>query len=316
MSLKVEKIMLKSANFNGESSIPSIAYLRNVQSHPKFTLDEDDFLFVNYGFLDDIFPYKMQDRYDRASDEKEYLSVTLENEYLKAVFLPELGGRMWSLYDKVKGKDLLYVNDVVRPGSLSVVNAWFAGGIEYNCGMIGHSPYTCSPLFTTTTKLDDGTPVLRMYQYERIRSCVYQMDFFLPETSKVLYARMRIYNPNEDTTPMYWWTNIAVHEGKDYRNIINANDTFWHVPSIGLTKVPIPMYNGADITYPVNTKNAADYFWHTPRDKRKFTTYVNGEGYGFMQTSTSRLLGRKLFVWLRRRTPEVPPRFRVLSVLW
>ena len=73
MSLKVEKIMLKSANFNGESSIPSIAYLRNVQSHPKFTLDEDDFLFVNFGFLEDIFPYKMQDRYDRAADEKEYL---------------------------------------------------------------------------------------------------------------------------------------------------------------------------------------------------------------------------------------------------
>ena len=107
MSLTIGSINLKSANFNGVSSLPSISNLSNIQQLSKSLLEEDSNVFFRYGFLSCIFPYKMQDKYDRATDVKEYKTVTLENEYLKAVFLPEFGGRMWSLFDKKKGKELL-----------------------------------------------------------------------------------------------------------------------------------------------------------------------------------------------------------------
>ena len=108
MSLTIHTVTLPSAKFNGESTLPSLYEMSNVQHLAESHLDEDDGLFVGYGGLASIFPYRMQDLYDRADTPTAYIGVTLENEYLKALFLPELGGRLWSLYDKVAGRELLY----------------------------------------------------------------------------------------------------------------------------------------------------------------------------------------------------------------
>ena len=296
MSFNVCEVILPSAKFNGESTLPSLYEMSNVQALTKSALDEDDGLFVGYGVLPSIFPYRMQDLYDRSEEPTAYLGVILENRYLKALFLPELGGRLWSLYDKVTGRELLYENPIVRPCNLAVRNAWLAGGIEFNCGMIGHHPYTCSRIHASETSLDDGTPVLRMYEYERIRGAVYQMDFFLPEDSKQLFGRMRIVNPTSDTVPMYWWTNMAVRENPEARDVIDATETYNNKNGM-VGKNSVPISDNIDITYPSNNPIALDYFWKIPQELRKYTAYIDREGYGFFQTSTSRLKGRKLFVW-------------------
>lgn len=296
MSMTVREIVLPSAHIGGESTLPSLYEMSNVQALTRSTLDEDDELFVGYGFLPSIFPYRMQDLYDRAAEAHAYIGVVLENEYLRAVFLPELGGRLWSLYDKTKERELLYANPIVRPCNLAVRNAWLAGGIEFNCGMVGHHPFTCSRIFAAETKLDDGTPVLRMYEYERIRGAVYQMDFFLPDGSRQLFGRMRIVNPTPRTVPMYWWTNMALREDPEARNVIDATVTYNNRGgSVG--KNPVPVSDGIDITYPSHNPVAIDYFWKIPPEARKYTAYLDKTGSGFFQTSTSRLKGRKLFVW-------------------
>ncbi len=298
MSLRFEKMVIPSADFHGVSSLPPLAAMSNAQNLQYSHLDEDDEVFFQYGFLRSIFPYRLQDLYDRKLNDREYTTAVLENDYLRAVFLPDFGGRLWSLYDKKAGRDLLYENTVIRPCNLALRNAWISGGIEFNCGMVGHSPFTCDKVFTAQTSLADGTPVLRFYEYERIRSCVFQMDFFLPEDSKVLYGRMRVVNPTQEVTPMYWWTNIAVDEDKEYRMVIPAHAAYTNNDlERSISKVPAPVYEGRDLTYPVNNPIAVDYFWKIPQKDRKFMAYYDKNGYGFFQTSTSRQRGRKLFVW-------------------
>lgn len=295
-TLKFEKIVLPAADLNGENSLPPIAGMLNVQQKTKTILDEDDELFIGYGFVKCPFPYRLQDMYDRKLKDVEFETAVLENKYLKAVFVPALGGRLWSLYDKVAGRDLLFSNPVFRPGNLAFRNAWFSGGVEWNCGVVGHHPYTCSPMFTAKLTAEDGTPVLRMYQFERIRCITYQMDFFLPEDSKMLYARMRIVNPNTETIPMYWWSNIAVPELKDGRVVMDAVETYSNKGGM-ITKTTVPVSEGIDITYPVNNPIAIDYFWKIEKDRRKYVCQLDKDGYGLIQTSTGRLQGRKLFVW-------------------
>ena len=103
--------------------------------------------------------------------------------------------------------------------NLALRNAWFSGGVEWNIGMIGHSPFTCEPLFTARLEAEDGTPILRMYEYERLRGVTYQMDFSLPEGSPLLLCRMRITNLQNKTIPCLLYTSIYFFSGLWYHEI-------------------------------------------------------------------------------------------------
>jgi len=295
--LRVENMRIPSVDFNGVSTLPSISEnLRLSFMQDVFELGEEDGLYVNYGMVDYGFPYKVQDNYDRELKDKEQVTVVLENEYLKATFLPQFGGKLHSLFDKKAQKELLFVNSIVRPCHLGVRNAWMSGGVEWNCGYVGHNPFTCDWLHTARTELEDGTPVLRFYQYERIRGIVYQMDFFLPEDSKMLYVRTKLINPQFKVVPMYWWSNIAAPDVPGNRVIVPVTNTYTARDSHPV-KIAVPEYNGIDVTYPLDNVISIDYFWNVPADERKFICQVDKDGYGLVQTSTKRLQGRKLFVW-------------------
>ncbi|HIX28342.1 MAG TPA: DUF5107 domain-containing protein, partial [Candidatus Blautia stercoravium] len=228
--------------------------------------------------------------------EKEIKTAVLENDFLKAVFLPEYGGRMWELWDKTTGKNLLYTNDVLQFSNLAVRNAWFSGGVEWNVGIIGHNPYTTAPLYAAKTELEDHTPVLRMYEYERIRKVPYQMDFWLEEEGRFLNCRMRIVNESSEVIPMYWWSNIAVPEYENGRIVVPAEKAFTYADG-AVFKVDIPVVNGIDITDYRKIEKSVDYFFDIPEEKPKYIANVNAEGYGLLQISTKRLRSRKLFSW-------------------
>ncbi|MGN1053209.1 MAG: DUF5107 domain-containing protein, partial [Candidatus Scatosoma sp.] len=173
--LYIEKQNIPTADWEKTNSLPPISFDIELASIGNdFRLDEDDGLFINYGKINGVFPYRYQDGYNRKLSSVVYETAVLENEYLKATFMPCFGGKLWSLYDKKANKELLFKNSVVRPGNLSTRKAWLSGGIEWNAGIKGHSPYTVSPIHTARTSLNDGTPVLRFYYFERIRKAVVQ----------------------------------------------------------------------------------------------------------------------------------------------
>lgn len=296
-TLKFEKNEILSANFNGLSSLPPIATKLSLSDiTDKFNLDEYDGLFVNYGVEECAYPYVYQDMYDRTLTKQKYDFAILENKYLKATFTPSLGGKLWSLFDKIENKELLFKNEVVRPCNLGVRNAWLSGGIEWNSCFKGHGPFTCSYVNTARTQLDDGTPVLRFYYYERIRSAIVQMDFFLPNNSRFLHARMRITNINKTVIPMYWWSNVGATMKDGDRVIVPADESYTVNPDIDVIKIKIPVYNGIDVTYPTKNVTSSDFFWKV-KGNRKYICQLDKNGYGLCQTSTALLKGRKLFVW-------------------
>lgn len=297
--LNFETMAMQVSQWNGASSVPFISEIDILQNGLKNRLEENDPVNVGFGTISTIYPYTQQNIYTRQLEEKEIEIVRLENDYLRAIFIPSLGGRLWSLYDKVAEKELLYVNDVIRPSNLAVRNAWVSGGVEWNIGVIGHSPFTCEQLFVGTLEVD-GMPVLRMYEYERIRKITYQMDFFLPEDSKFLLCRMRIVNPNDEMVPMYWWSNIAVPEIEKGRLVVDADSAYTNGEG-AVYKVDVPNVKGVDVTYPKRIPRTVDYFFDVPDEKRKYITQLDEQGYGMIQTSTSRLKGRKLFVWGQNR---------------
>ncbi len=294
--LKFKTYKMDAIELNSESSLPLLSSFYSKINVSKTDIAEDEGLYIGHGFVNSAYPYKSIDNYGRSLSMKEFPCAVLENKYLKATFITSLGGRLWSLIDKETGKELLYKNPVFRAGYLATRNAWFSGGIEFNCGVWGHHPLTCEPLFTAALKDDYGNSVLRMYEFERIRSVVYQMDFVLPDDSKFLICTVRIENINSFTVPIYWWTNIAVPEIKGARVVVPADYTYTHKNDV-LTKLPVPFRDGIDFTYPTNQTISFDNFWKIDESKRKYISQIDTEGYGFIQASTHKLKGRKLFVW-------------------
>lgn len=256
--------------------------------------------YLDKGMISTMLPYTQQDNYDRSRVNRLFKAVILENEHLKAVFLPELGGRLWSLWDKDGDRELLYSNPVFQPGNLALRNAWFSGGVEFNVSIRGHHPMTCSDMFAQHITMGDGTPGVRMYEYERIRGTAYGFDAWLPEGSKMLFVRPRIENTTDHDVWTYWWSNIAVPYSDGMRVIVPAKKTFVNYADDNhyyLDFADVPVAKGVDITYPKNVKIAQDFFFYIPDRDPKWIAAVDENGTGMVQCSTRELKGRKLFVW-------------------
>jgi tetratricopeptide (TPR) repeat protein len=243
-------------------------------------------------------PFRMQDGYTRKRRPRVFRTLILENEFVRARFAPELGGRLLSLIDKTEGRELLERNPVFQPCNVAIRNAWISGGVEWNTSHIGHYFLTVSPVFAARIRGVDGEPALRVYEWDRLHCFPWQIDFFLPEGSRFLFVRPRIINPHEYTLPMYWWSNIAVPEEPERRTLVPAIDALSHPPGSGvLTVLPMPRPAGFDLSYPTNAPSAGEAFFRIPAKQRKWIAQVDREGKGLVHTSTDRLLGRKMFFW-------------------
>ena len=307
-TLEFKDYVIPSAEIYEENCMPDIGNVRYI--HGKYSVDknvsEEDARYIGKGMINTLLPYTLQDNYGRERKDRAFHAAILENENLKAVFLPELGGRLWSLYDKKLGRELLYVNPVYQPANLALRNAWFSGGVEFNIGIRGHNPLTCSPMHAVRMEGKDGMPVLRMYEYERIRGVAYRMDYCLPDGAQTLYMRVTIENTEDKEKYMYWWSNIAVPETPDTRVIVPCKDalqTFYREGCSMVDTVPIPHPKGDDFdcSYPAYGPNSRDYFFRIPKESKKWVAAAEADGKGLLQFSTHELKGRKLFLWGRGR---------------
>ncbi len=256
---------------------------------------------IGKGMIHTILPYTIEDNFDRVRADREFRAAIVENEYLRATFIPSLGGRLWSLYDKENKRELLYVNTVFQPANLAIRNAWFSGGVEFNVGIKGHTPLTCDPYFARIAKTKDAQEVLQIYEYERIRGLVFGIEVYLPEGSKVLYIKDFVENVSGKDTYSYWWSNIAVPETPATRVLVPTTRSFLSTYDEGhyvLDKVDIPYINGIDVSRPTNLRRSLDFFYEIKENStERWVAAVEGDGYGLAQFSTREMLGRKMFLW-------------------
>lgn len=296
--LRVESLDLETAALGPVNPLPPLFGASDLHEVSEMgDADAEMRAGIAYGRVSSIAPYLLQDGYSRTRSATRHTAVVLENDVLRATVLPGLGGRLWSLAHKPSGRELLASPPTLQPANLALRNAWFAGGVEWNIGTIGHGPTTCEPLHAARLSRADGTPVLRLYEYERLRGVVFQVDLSLPAGSPVLLVHVRIANPGDREVPIYWWSNTAVPQRDDVRVLAPADRAFHFGYEAAVKQLPFPANGGVDRSYATRSPDAADWFFDLPRGQRPWIAALDGEGRGLVQTSTARLRGRKLFVW-------------------
>ena len=308
--LRFENIPIMAANLGEENCLPDIMNNKYIHTPIRVTdnVTAEERKLIGKGMISTLLPYCIQDGYDRVRKLTGIPAAILENEYIKATFLPSMGGRLWSLIDKKNNKELLYCNSVFQPANLSLRNAWFSGGVEWNVGIKGHNPLTCSPMFASRCTNRHGEPVLKMYEYERIRGITYSICATLKED--VLLVHPIIENTANNDTYMYWWSNIAVDEVEGLRVLTPADETFVSYYDhtgyvLDSSTLPVMQIKGmdapVDVSYPERIFRSGDFFYKIPPQRKKWVAAVDEQGKGLIQFSDNRLQGRKLFIWGRHQ---------------
>ncbi|MEU6489248.1 DUF5107 domain-containing protein [Streptomyces sp. NPDC046984] len=297
-TIRRDVMTLPAAALGPDNPLPPLRPLdevHRIEDRDREDLPRDMARQIGWEPLHSLLPVRVRDGYGRSRAPGDIDTVVIENDRLRATVLPGLGGRIASLFHKPTGRELLYRNPVFQPACFALNGAWFSGGVEWNIGATGHTTLSCSPLHAARVTAPDGGEMLRLWEWERLRDLPFQVDLWLPEGSDFLYVGVRIRNPHERPAPTYWWSNIAVPE--ECRVLAPAEEAYRFGYERRLHRVPVPTYDGADRTYPVNGTHPADYFYEVPDGQRRWIAALDGDGRGLVQTSTDLLRGRKLFVW-------------------
>ncbi|MFE7132567.1 DUF5107 domain-containing protein [Streptomyces sp. NPDC057638] len=252
---------------------------------------------IGYEPLRTLLPVRVRDGYGRQRSERDLDAIVIENDQLRVTVLPGLGGRIHGLHHKPTGRELLYRNPVLQPADFALNGAWFSGGIEWNIGATGHGTLAVAPLHAAVVPAPDGGEMVRLWEWERLRDLPFQVDLWLPADSAFLRVGVRIRNPHERAAPVYWWSNTAVEEHPRTR-VVTPADEAWHFGyARRLDRIPAPVHEEEDHSYPADGEFPADYFYELPEDGRKWIAALGADGHGLAQTSTGALRGRKLFRW-------------------
>ncbi|MFF8593659.1 DUF5107 domain-containing protein [Streptomyces sp. NPDC015220] len=297
-TIRQEVLTLPVAPPGPDNPLPALRPLdevHRIDDRDKEGLPHDMARQIGHAPLRGLLPVRVRDGYGRARETRRIDALVLENDRLRATVLPGLGGRIASLLHKPTGRELLYRNPVFQPANFALNGAWFSGGIEWNIGATGHTTLSCAPLHAAAVPAPDGGEMLRLWEWERLRDLPFQVDLWLPDGSDFLHVGVRIRNPHDRPVPAYWWSNIAVPEER--RVLAPASEAYHFGYERRLRRVPVPAYDGADRTYPLNSTYAADYFYEVPDGRRRWIAALDEAGDGLVQTSTDVLRGRKLFVW-------------------
>ena len=156
-----------------------------------------------------VYPYPVVEKISDEKKDKLYHALFIENEYIKVMILPELGGRIHMAYDKVKQRHFVYYNQVVKPALVGLTGPWISGGIEFNWPQ-HHHPSTFLPIDYTIERCADGSAIVWVSERERMFHQKGMAGFTLRPGRAVLEIQGKLYNPTPIPQTFLWWANPAV----------------------------------------------------------------------------------------------------------
>lgn len=161
--------------------------------------------------------------YDEKKD-VEYDAVILENKWLYVVVLPELGGRIYTAYDKTNNYDFVYHNKVIKPALVGLLGPWISGGIEFNWPQ-HHRPDTYMPVNYRIKNYDDGSVSVFVGETEKMFSLEQTTEIKLYPDKSYIEINTNIYNRSPLTQTFLWWANPAYKVNDDTRTIMPPDVT-------------------------------------------------------------------------------------------
>ena len=176
-----------------------------------------------------VYPYPVIESISDEKVDKDWQAIWLENEYIKVMILPELGGRVQMAYDKIKQRHFVYYNHVIKPALVGLAGPWISGGIEFNWPQ-HHRPSTYMPVDSTIVENEDGSVTVWVNEMERMFHQKGMAGFTLRPGCAYLEIQGRVSNRTPLPQTFLWWANPAVEVNDQYQSVFppDVNAVFDH----------------------------------------------------------------------------------------
>ena len=176
-----------------------------------------------------VYPHAVIEQISDEKIEKEWEVVYLENDYLKIMVLPALGGRIQMAYDKIRERHFVYYNHVIKPALVGLTGPWISGGIEFNWPQ-HHRPSTYDPVDCYIEENEDGSKTVWVSEVERMFRTKGMAGFTLYPGKAYLEVKAQLYNRTPHPQTFLWWANPAVAVNDHYQSVFppDVNAVFDH----------------------------------------------------------------------------------------
>jgi tetratricopeptide (TPR) repeat protein len=172
---------------------------------------------VYQGSSGKVYPLPVIDRVATESCRRAWQAVHLENEYLRMMILPEIGGRIHVGYDKRNGYDFFYRQNVIKPALVGLAGPWISGGVEFNWPQ-HHRPATFLPVEVTIERDADGSITAWCSDHDPISRMKGMHGVCLRPGCAYIELKVRLYNRTWDTQTFLWWANAATRVHEQYQS--------------------------------------------------------------------------------------------------
>ena len=160
------------------------------------------------------YPYVMRENLTSRRVDHDWRAIYLENEYLKCSILPDIGGHLYTCFDKISGQSMFYANTSIKKAAVGYRGAWAAFGIEFNFP-VSHNWASMSPVDFAFHKNADGSASVIVGNIDRVYGMEWTVELVLRPKSTVLEERVTLSNRSDVRHRFYWWNNAAARVSDD-----------------------------------------------------------------------------------------------------
>jgi hypothetical protein len=160
-----------------------------------------------------IYPYESYCETSKRPHLRKFRMISIENQWMKVIICPDLGGKVHSIVEKSSDKEILFHSGSVRPVRILPRMAFISGGIEVSFP-IAHTPVQIESVHASVEQVED-----RLYIWCGEREARYGMhwtvEYSLGLNDPFLTQRAYFYNPTSQAHSWMSWSNAALEARPD-----------------------------------------------------------------------------------------------------
>lgn len=244
-----------------------------------------------------FYPYFRYDGFTNHAVQKEWKVVELDNDFIKVLILPQIGGKIWTAIDKKNNKPFIYDNDAIKFRDIAMRGPWTSGGLEANFGIFGHTPGVATPVNYLTQKNEDGSVSCIISLLDLLTQTRWNMEINLPKDKAYFITRFFWHNSTSLPQPYYTWMNLGQKVSDSLEYIFPGNHYIFHDGK--LYDFPINPENHKNISvYDQNDFGGYKSYHVTGAYSKYFGVLWQKENYGMIHYAERQdKIGKKIWIW-------------------